>query len=57
MNLLKSKNNGNSIEGTVKCERRYNIDWLRIIAFFLVFIFIVHDFSISFWNEFKEEKN
>ena len=38
-------------------ERRYNIDWLRIIAFFLVFIFIVHDFSNSFWNEFKEEKN
>jgi len=39
VNLLKSKNNGNLIESTVKYERRYDIDWLRIIAVFLVFIY------------------
>lgn len=51
MNLLKSKNNGNLIESAVKYERRCYIDWLRIIAVFLVFIFhCARFFDLDDWQ-------
>jgi len=49
--LLNSNNNANSIESTIKYERRYDIDWLRIIAVFLVFIFhCARFFDLDDWQ-------
>ena len=51
MRLLNSNNREISTEFTTKHERRYDIDWLRIIAVFMVFIFhSARFFDLTDWH-------